>query len=113
MRLEIAAPRKRPETTERLLPIDHVGGRLHLTPVHPCPPAIVRRGRLLEIGGGKVTGRLLQTNEPYPLVFGSLDEELSCQNQASADDGADDRQYRVRDNANSPLQAVPGCRRSC
>jgi hypothetical protein len=39
MRLEIAAPRKRPETTERLLPIDHVGGRLHLTQILPPPAA--------------------------------------------------------------------------
>src|SRR5712691_6035372 len=109
MRLEIAAPRKRPETTERLLAVDDVGGRFHMTPVYPRPPAIVRRSRLLEIRGGQVAGCLLQANEPHPLVFGSLDEELPRQNQASADDRADDRQHRVRDHPNPLSRAVAGC----
>src|SRR6266702_6765111 len=67
LRLEIAAPRKRPEPTERLLAVDHVGGRFHTAHVCPRPPAIVHRGRLLEIGSGQVAGCLLQTNEPHPL----------------------------------------------
>jgi hypothetical protein len=44
MRLEFAAPRKRPETAERLLAVDDVGGRFHVTPVYPRPPAIGRPG---------------------------------------------------------------------
>src|SRR6266568_4530216 len=108
LRLEIAAPRERPEPAERLLAVDHVGGRFHMAPVDPRSSAIVHCGRFMKIGGGEVAGSLLQTNEPLPLVLGSLDEELSRQNQASADDRADDRQHRVRDHANSPYPSRGG-----
>ena len=72
IRLEIPAPRKRPETTERLLAVDDICSCYHLTHVYPRPPTIIRRGRLLKIRGGQVAGCLLQANEPHPLVFGSL-----------------------------------------
>lgn len=113
LRLEIAAPRKRPEPAERLLAVDHVGGRFHTAHVCPRPPAIIHRGRPLQIGSGQVAGCLLQANEPHPLVLGSLHEELPRQNQASADDRADDRQHCVRDHASSPIRAVASCRHSC
>ena len=64
----------------------------------PCPIWLVAMAKVLS---GAAQGILV------------FDEELSSQNQTSADDRADDRQHRVRDHANPPTRAVVAGRHSC